>query len=211
MSVRSLASEKNDYIFASNERGTMDIAAFFHSETFRLFILPVAIFMARICDVTLDTLRIIYVSRGLKFLAASIGFFEVLIWLIAITQIISNLTNPILYIAYASGFAMGNYIGITIEEKMAIGTVVIRIITQKDAAQLIEVLKADGYGVTHADAQGAHGPVKIIFTIVKRKDISFVLDIIQRFNPLAFYTIEDIRSVRQGVFPVAKKTPRVAS
>lgn len=189
----------------------MDIVAFYHSETFRLFILPVAIFTARICDVSLDTLRIIYVSRGLKFLAAQIGFFEVLIWLIAISQIISNLTNPVLYIAYAGGFAMGNYIGITIEEKMAIGTVVIRVITQKDSAQLVEVLSADGYGVTHADAQGAMGPVKIIFTIVKRKDISSVLDIIQRFNPLAFYTIEDIRSVRQGVFPVPKKTPGIAS
>jgi uncharacterized protein YebE (UPF0316 family) len=183
----------------------MDIAVFIHSETFRIFILPVAIFLARICDVSLDTLRIIYVSRGLKLLAALIGFFEVLIWLIAISQIISNLSNPVLYIAYACGFAMGNYIGILIEEKMAIGTVVIRIITQKDATQLIEVLKTDGYGVTHADAQGALGPVKIIFTIVKRKDISSVLEIIRKFNPQAFYTIEDIRSVRQGVFPIAKK------
>lgn len=189
----------------------MDIAAFFHSEVLKLFILPFAIFTARICDVSLDTLRIIYVSRGLKFLAALIGFFEVLIWLIAISQIINNLTNPVLYIAYASGFAMGNYIGITIEGKMAIGTVVIRIITQKDASQLIEVLKAEGYGVTHTDAQGALGPVKIIFTIVKRKDISPILEIIRRFNPLAFYTIEDIRSVRQGVFPVVKKKSGIAS
>jgi uncharacterized protein YebE (UPF0316 family) len=189
----------------------MDIVTFIHSETFRLFILPVAIFTARICDVSLDTLRIIYVSRGLKFLAATIGFFEVLIWLTAMSQIISNLSNPILYIAYAAGFAMGNYIGITIEGKMAIGTVVIRIITQKDATQLIEVLKADGYGITHTDAQGSQGPVKIIFTIVKRKDIASVLSMIQKFNPLAFYTIEDIRSVRQGVFPVVKKTTRIAS
>jgi len=183
----------------------MDAATFFQSEIFRYVILPLAIFIARICDVSLDTLRIIYVSRGLKFLAAQIGFFEVLIWLMAISQIISNLTNPLLYIAYASGFAMGNYIGIFIEEKMAIGTVVIRIITQRDAKQLIEVLKSEGYGVTYADAQGALGPVKIIFTIIKRKDVASVLKIINRLNPQAFYTIEDIRSVRQGVFPVVKK------
>lgn len=183
----------------------MDSVAFFHSEIFRLVILPFAIFFARICDVSLDTLRIIYVSRGLKFLAAQIGFIEVLIWLMAISQIISNLSNPFLYIAYAGGFAMGNYIGIFIEEKMAIGTVVIRLITQKDATQLIEVLKAEGYGVTYTDAQGAMGQVKIIFTIVKRKDVAFVLNIINRFNPLAFYTIEDVRSVRQGIFPVVEK------
>ena len=175
-------------------------AAFFHSEIFKYVVLPLLIFSTRICDVTLDTLRIIYVSRGIKFLAASIGFFEVLIWLFAITQIFKNLTNPLCYIGYAGGFAMGNFIGILIEERMAIGTVVIRIITQKDADELIELLKNAGYGVTHVDAQGGQGPVKIIFTIVKRKDIEHVLGIIQSSNPQAFFTIEDVRSVREGVF-----------
>jgi len=178
--------------------------AFIHSDIFKFVVLPLVIFSARICDVSLDTLRIIYVSRGLKVLAAVIGFFEVLIWLFAITQIFSNLTNPLYYVTYAAGFAMGNYVGILIEERMALGTVVIRIITQKDAGELIQFLKTDGYGVTHIDAQGALGPVKIIFTIVKRKDIEHVLKIIGTCNPLAFYTIEDIRSVRKGVFPIVK-------
>jgi uncharacterized protein YebE (UPF0316 family) len=177
---------------------------FFDSEIFKIILISGVIFTARICDVTLDTLRIIYVSRGLKVLAASIGFFEVLIWLFAITQIFSNLSNPAYYISYASGFAMGNYIGILIEERMAIGTVVIRIITQKEAGELINVLKNDGYGVTHVDAQGALGPVMIIFTIVKRKDVEHVLEIIRKCNPLAFFTIEDVRSVRKGVFPIVK-------
>lgn len=181
-------------------------AAFLNSDVFRFFLLPLIIFSTRICDVTLDTLRIIYVSRGLKFLAAAIGFFEVLIWLFAITQIFRNLTNPLYYVAYAGGFAMGNFIGILIEERMAIGTVVIRIITQKDADELIAFLKKEGYGVTHINAQGAQGPVKIIFTIVKRKDIEHVLEIIRSCNPMAFYTIEDVRSVRKGVFPVIKES-----
>ena len=179
-------------------------AAFFHSEIFKYVVLPLLIFSTRICDVTLDTLRIIYVSRGIKFLAASIGFFEVLIWLFAITQIFKNLTNPLCYIGYAGGFAMGNFIGILIEERMAIGTVVIRIITQKDALELIELLKNIGYGITHVDAQGAQGQVKIIFTIVKRKNIDHVLEIISSNNPQAFYTIEDVRSVREGVFQPSK-------
>jgi len=175
-------------------------AAFFHSDIFKFLILPLIIFSTRICDVTLDTLRIIYVSRGIKILAASIGFFEVLIWLFAITQIFKNLTNPLYYVAYAGGFAMGNFIGILIEERMAIGTVFVRIITQKNASELIELLKNEGYGITHIDAQGAVGPVKIILTIVKRKNIEHVLEIIRSNNPQAFFTVEDVRSVREGVF-----------
>ncbi|MHB8138487.1 MAG: DUF2179 domain-containing protein [Smithellaceae bacterium] len=191
----------------------MDIAALYHSELFKYLILPAIIFLARICDVTLDTLRIIYVSRGMKFVAPVIGFFEVLIWLMAISQIFQNLSNPVCYIAYAGGFAMGNFIGIILEEKMAIGTVVIRIITQKNATELIDLLKCDGYGVTFVDAQGALGPVKIIFTIVKRKDVPHVLTIIRKCNPLAFFTIEDVRSVRKGVFPLIsqKSAKRVSS
>ena len=186
----------------------MDIAAFYHSEIFKFILLPVLIFLARICDVTLDTLRIIYVSRGMKFLAPAIGFVEVLIWLVAITQIFKNLSNPLCYVAYAGGFAMGNFIGIIFEEKMAIGAVVIRIITQKNADALIHCLKENRYGVTHADAQGAMGQVKIVFTIVKRKDIHAVLKIVRGCNPQAFYTIEDVRSVRKGVFPLFKASDK---
>ncbi|MDD3249724.1 MAG: DUF2179 domain-containing protein [Smithellaceae bacterium] len=182
----------------------MDIAALYHSEIFKFVLLPILIFLARICDVTLDTLRIIYVGRGMKFLAPVIGFVEVLIWLTAITQIFKNLSNPVCYVAYAGGFAMGNLVGILIEEKMAIGTVVIRTITQKNAELLIRCLKENRYGVTHVDAEGAMGQVKIIFTIAKRKDIDSVLKIIRGCNPLAFYTIEDVRSVRKGVFPLVK-------
>lgn len=183
----------------------MELTTFYNSEIFKWILLPALIFMARLCDVTLDTVRIIYVSRGMKFLAPLIGFFEILIWLLAISQIINNMSNISYYIAYAGGFAMGNFIGIYIEERMAIGTVIIRIITQKEATDLINFLKSDGYGVTFVDAFGAHGCVKIVFTIVKRKDVEKVLAIIRKFNPLAFFTIEDVRSAREGVFPQTRK------
>lgn len=182
----------------------MELSALHNSEVFKLVIIPVFIFLARLCDVTLDTVRIIYVSRGMKLLAPVIGFVEVLIWLIAVTQIISNLSNIIYYFAYAGGFAMGNFIGIYIEERMAIGTVVIRIITQKEASELINMLIGAHYGLTYVDAQGAVGPVKIIFTIVKRKNIQQVLGFVKKYNPLAFFTIEDIRSVREGFYPEIK-------
>jgi uncharacterized protein YebE (UPF0316 family) len=179
----------------------MELSSLYNSEVFKLIVIPVLIFLARLCDVTLDTLRVIYISRGMKFLAPLVGFLEILIWLTAISQIINNLSNISYYIAYAGGFAMGNFIGIYIEERMAIGTVVIRIITQKEATELINMLIAEGYGVTHVDAQGAQGPVKIIFTIVKRKNIKKVLTIVRKCNPQAFFTIEDVRSVREGVYP----------
>ena len=177
-----------------------------NSGTFSLIILPILIFLARIVDVTFGTIRIIFVSRGLKWLAPIFGFFEIMIWLFAIGQVFSNLTNITYYVAYAGGFACGNFVGIWIEEKMAIGTLVVRIITQKDGIQLLEFLKSEGFGVTSIDAEGARGKVKIVYTIIKRRDLQQVIDIIKRFNPRAFYSIEEVRSAAEGIFPPGKQT-----
>ncbi len=177
------------------------------SGTFSLIILPLLIFIARVMDVTFGTIRIIFVSRGKKYLAPFLGFFEIMIWLFAIGQIFMNLTSIEYYIAYAGGFATGNFVGIWIEEKLAIGTLVIRIITKKDdSTQLIECLKSQGYGVTGVDARGARGDVKLIYTIIKRKDLQNVEDIIKKFNPKAFYSIEEVRSASEGIFPPSKPT-----
>ena len=186
----------------------MDYNALLNSGHFDLLILPALIFLARICDVTLDTVRIIYVQRGMKFVAPILGFFEVLIWLMAITQIMQHLTSPIHYIAYAAGFAAGNFIGIIVEEKLSVGTVLVRLITRKDTAQLVECLRKKGYRNTKHEASGEQGTVNIIFTIVKRKELQTVLQIIKTCNPTAFYTVEDIRhaSENQALTTVPKKT-----
>lgn len=176
-----------------------------NSGTFSLIILPILIFLARIVDVTFGTIRIIFVSRGLKWLAPIFGFFEIMIWLFAIGQVFSNLTNITYYVAYAGGFACGNFVGIWIEEKMAIGTMVVRIITKKDGIQLIEFLKTEGFGVTSIDADGARGKVKIVYTIIKRRDLQQVVGIIKRFNPRAFYSVEEVRSAAEGIFPPEKQ------
>ena len=128
---------------------------FFESHLFTFVILPLLIFFARICDVTIGTIRIIFVSRGQKFLAPLVGFFEVLIWLIAIGKVMQNLDNIFCYIAYASGFAAGNFIGIYVEQKLAMGTLIIQVITRKDASELIDALKSKGYGVTAIPAAGS--------------------------------------------------------
>ena len=104
------------------------------------FVIPALIFCARIIDVSMGTVRVIFVSRGFKYLAPVVGFFEILIWLLAIGQIMQNLSNPVCYIAYAGGFAMGNFVGIHIAEKLSLGLVMIRVITEKDAAPLVDFL-----------------------------------------------------------------------
>lgn len=168
-------------------------------------VVPLLIFLARIVDVTIGTARVIFVSRGYKALAATAGFFEVLIWLLAIGQIMKNLSNPMCYIAYASGFALGNYIGITIAEKMSLGTVLIQVMTNRDPSNLINALKQKEYGVTTVQAQGAFNPVKLIFTIVPRSHLIDVLQIIQQNNPKSFYTVQEISSIAKGFVPSRKK------
>ena len=167
-------------------------------------ILPLIIFSLRIIDVSIGTIRIIYVSKGMKFYSALCGFFEVLIWLIAITQIMQNLTNFMMYIAYAAGFASGNIIGIYLESKLAIGYAALRIITQKDATSLVNYLRSKNYGVTVVGARGLTGRVRIIFTVIKRKNLGHLIDTVQQHHPQAFFSIEDIRSVSSGTFARGK-------
>lgn len=101
-------------------------------------------------------------------------------------------------------FATGNFVGMYIEEKMAMGTLVIRIITKKDANNLIDALKSKNYGITIVDAQGATGDVKIIFTVIKRRNVDDVVGMIKQFNPRAFFSIEEVRVAKEGIFPTAK-------
>ncbi|MBN1572260.1 MAG: DUF2179 domain-containing protein [Deltaproteobacteria bacterium] len=161
---------------------------------------PILICVARIADVTLGTIRIIYVSKGMKILASILGFFEILIWLFAIGQIMGNLTNLVNYFAYAVGFSVGVFVGIAIEEKLSLGILMLRIITRKDAAELADFLKSAGFGVTTVDANGIYGPVKVIFTIIQRKELLNITEIIKKFNPNAVYSVEDVRYVSRDPF-----------
>lgn len=138
-------------------------------------------------------------------LAPLLGFFEVTIWLVAITQIMQHLDNVFCYIAYGLGFAAGTFTGMLIEEKLAIGTQVVRIFLTKNENQIKELLHASNFGFTVVDAQGATGQVKIIYTIVRRKDIQQIIDIINRCNSQAFYSIEDAITTSKGVFPPRKR------
>jgi uncharacterized protein YebE (UPF0316 family) len=183
----------------------MDNLLLFGSGFFTWLVLPVLIFVARILDVSLGTVRLVFVSRGFKYLAPLVGFFEVLIWILAIGQIMQHLTNPVCYIAYAGGFATGNFVGICIAEKLSLGVVLVRVVTGKNTAGLMESLKAGNYGVTSIDGHGTSGEVKVIFTIVPRKEVRGVVDLVKGFDLQAFYSVEEVGFVEKGVFPVRKR------
>jgi uncharacterized protein YebE (UPF0316 family) len=176
----------------------------FDSWSFTWVILPILIFCARIFDVSIGTIRIIFISRGQKVIAPLLGFFEILIWLMAIGKIMQNLTNLMAYFAYAGGFATGNYIGIIIEEKLAVGNVIVRVITRKAAKSLIKDLTNKGFGITSLSAEGNEGPVNVVYTVIKRGDLDTVISVVQQFNPSAFYSIEDVRAVSEGIFPLKR-------
>lgn len=170
---------------------------FLNSELFSLIILPILIFLARIVDVSMGTIRVIFISKGFRKYATIIGFFEVLIWLAAINQIMNNLTNIYYYLAYAAGFASGTYIGMAIEEKISVGKVLIRVITKKHSKELLKILKKSRYTTTSMGAESQDGKVRLIMTVVDRHDSQKVIDIVKKHNPHAFYSIEDVRFAYQ--------------
>jgi len=171
---------------------------------FSYVLLPLFIFCARVCDVSLGTIRVIFISKGFRNIAPFIGFFEVIIWLLAIGQVMSNITDVASYVAYGAGFATGTYIGMRIEERLSLGNVIVRVITNKQAKDLPEYLRSRRYGVTSIDATGSTGPVTILFMVIRRQDLAEVVGIIRKFQPNAFYSIEDVKSVTEGVFPEKK-------
>jgi len=178
--------------------------SFFNSDLFNYLILPLLIFFARVCDVSIGTMRLIYVSKGKKNIAPFLGFFEVLIWILAISRIMQNLNNYLCYIAYASGFATGNFVGMLIEEKLAVGCQLIRVIVSQGGYELINILNANNIGATCVEGHGVREKVQLIYTIVHRNDLARAIELINTFNPEAFYTVEDIREVNKGIFPPKK-------
>lgn len=172
--------------------------------------LPLVIFLGRICDVTLGTLRIIYVSKGERTKAPIVGFFEVFIWVVVISQIFTHANDLIAYLSYAAGYAAGNYIGILVENKIAFGYQLFRVYTKKSGSELAVLLNNNGFGSTYIKGQGAVSEVSIIETVVSRKSVKKVTGIIESFDPTTFYLVEDIRSKRKGIFGMsAAGAPRL--
>jgi uncharacterized protein YebE (UPF0316 family) len=164
-------------------------------------ILPFLVFFARIADVTLGTLRIIFTSRGKRDIAPLLGFVETFIWIVVVGQIVKNVHSITAYAGYAAGFATGTYVGMKIEEHLALGTLVLRIILAQGGDELATGLRQAGFGVTLVNGEGASGGVKLLYTIIKRKDLSNATQIIHQTHPKAFFSVEEVRSAESGIFP----------
>ena len=175
------------------------------NQMFGYLILPILIFVARICDVSVGTLRIISISRGRKLLSPILGFIEVSIWLLAISQIMQNLSNIYCFLAYALGFAMGNFIGLRIEERLAMGHLIIRVFSTNEDSHIKEKLYEAGFGVTGIDAHGMSGDVEIVFSVIKRKDLKAFVKIVESCQTGVFYSVEDAKSVNRGIFPTKER------
>ncbi len=170
-------------------------------DIFHWVVVPLAIFFARIVDVSINTLRTVLMLGGRRKLAPIFGFFEALIWLIAIGQIMKNLDSPMSYLAYAGGFATGIFVGMLLEEKLAFGKVIVRIITIHQAQDLIVRMRDAGYGLTIVNAEGGRGgKVNLIFSVVNRTDLPAIKRMIFNHDPETFFSVESVRFATEPSF-----------
>ena len=161
-------------------------------------LIPLLIFSARLIDVSMSTIRIVLIVNERRIAASILSFLEMFVWLVAVTQTLKNLSNVMCYIGFAGGFAVGTYIGMMIERKLSMGIVLIRVITtMKDGSQLITFLKEHKFRITTLNAEGNFGKTNIIYTVINRKEMNKVIDVIKQFNPNAFYTVENIRYLNE--------------
>jgi uncharacterized protein YebE (UPF0316 family) len=165
-----------------------------------VFITYAFIFFSRIFDVSLGTLRIIYLTRGQSKLAAAIGFVEVMIYVVALSMVINNLDRPLNIIIYGFGFACGNYFGSLVEEKVAVGYVNVQVITKNNGCELEGSLRELGFGVTSMDCYGKDGPHRILHILMKRKTLPVFLKSLRQLDSEAFISIIDTRKIMGGYF-----------
>ena len=173
---------------------------------FSFLLLPLLIFFARILDVSINTVRIIYVLGGRKLTSTLLGFFESFIWLMAIRQIFEHLDNWICYVAYPAGFAAGIFVGMIIEEKIAYGKVIVRIITRKDIETLLQYLNREYFRYTYVRAEGPDGQENLVFTVLQRENLEQLLQTLKEILPTAFYTVEKVNRAAESGAVVEQST-----
>lgn len=173
---------------------------------FSYLLLPLLIFLARIGDVSINTIRIIYVLGGRRLTATLLGFFESFIWLMAIRQIFEHLDNWVCYIAYPAGFASGIFVGMIIEERIAYGKVIVRIITRREINLLLEYFKTEGLRHTHVNAVGPDGHENLVFTVLERERLESLLIKLKEIIPSAFYTVEKVNRAGESGTVVQETT-----
>jgi uncharacterized protein YebE (UPF0316 family) len=163
-----------------------------------IFISALMIFLLRVIDMSLDTMRMLFVVRGKKTVAWVLGFLQSLVFVIAISTVLANLNNILNIIGYAAGFATGNVLGMYIEERLAIGHIAMRVISTKKGIAIAEALRKAGFAVTEIQARGKDGKVALLNSSIKRRDVGRFETLVTKTEPGAFITAEDVRPIRVG-------------
>ncbi|NLC53030.1 MAG: DUF2179 domain-containing protein [Firmicutes bacterium] len=158
------------------------------------------VFFARMIDVSLGSIRILFLTRGKRFHAASLGFFEVMIYTTALSQVVGNLDSPWKLLFYALGFSCGNIVGGFLEEKLAVGYTLVELVPKTHAPELVTTLRNENFGVTVLEGKGRTGPRQILTIILRRKDLPRLRAVIDQIEPDVFYTELDARLTRGGYF-----------
>jgi uncharacterized protein YebE (UPF0316 family) len=171
------------------------------------YTVPLIILVARIIETSLDTIRTVYISRGHSNLAANIGVVKIGIWLLSTGLVLSNLNDYWSIFAYVAGYGIGTLLGTEIEKIISIGSVIVRLITRDDPAELIERLSKQGYGLTRLEGTGSFSDsVNVILMIVPRSEQSVLVSILSKEYPDVLYTVEDVRSLKGGAVIFHKDT-----
>ncbi len=158
---------------------------------FEGFFGPIIVGLLRICDVSLGTLRTILVVQGKKYLAAVVGFFEAAIWVIAVSQIFAYLNdNPWMILGYATGYGLGNIVGIWLEQKIGLGFVQISIVSLERSEEIAAELRSSSFGVTILPAVGLTGSVNMLVTVIDRKKQKGLLKLVESIDPKAFISVQ---------------------
>lgn len=166
-------------------------------------LLGLGIFIARICDVSIGTVRTIVTVQGRTTIAFFLGFFELIIWIsVASTVVLQINESPLLIIFYALGFATGNVVGILVERKLALGSIILRVITAKNGKEIAATLREKGQAVTTFTGEGMKGPVTELYIACRRRDLKWLLPKVWELDVNAFYVTEQVGSVSKILRPV---------
>lgn len=167
---------------------------------------PIAVFFLRVTDVSMATVRMLLIMRGRRFLAPLIGFFEILIWVTAIGIVVQHLQSPLHVVGYAGGFAAGSFLGLLLEERLALGLATIRTVVRSGGPELSAELREAGFGVTEMAGRGREGVVEVLYSVLPRRRVPTALELIHRGAPDSFVVVDEPRGVHRGwLYPAKKK------
>lgn len=160
-----------------------------------LFLDLLFIFVLRLLDVGMATVRIVLLGKGRKLAATGLGFVEALVWVLAIARVLDGLDDPLRMVAFAAGFAAGTYLGALVEEWMALGQILVRVISPNDSPEVAGVLRDNDFGATVVNGDGMDGEVRVTFSVIPRREVKRVSRLIHQINPEAYVTLESTTSV----------------